>query len=104
MKQDAVVMTPEHRKCVEEAIREVAQRYHWTIHALASQSDHTHVVITADRLGEPLRDALKAAATRALNKCFGKRESWAENGSARYLWEPDYYDNASDYVRRQRDW
>ena len=104
MKQAPVVMTPEQRACVEEAIKELASRYHWTIHAIASQSDHTHVVTTAGRLGEPLRDALKAAAARALNKCFGKREWWAENGSAKYLWEPDYFHSATDYVKRQRDW
>ena len=102
MTQDPVSMTVEERECVEEAIREVARRYGWPIHALASQSDH--VVITANREGPQLRDALKAAATRALNKQFGNKKWWAEGGSARYLWERDYFVNARDYVRRQRDW
>ena len=35
-----------------------------TIHANAAQSDHVHVVITAIREGEQLRDVLKATATR----------------------------------------
>jgi REP element-mobilizing transposase RayT len=59
-------------------------------------------VITANRNGEELRDALKAVACRALNKKFGKRTWWAEGGSSKYLWEQNYFDNSVDYVHRQR--
>jgi REP element-mobilizing transposase RayT len=78
-------------------------RIGWTIHAIAVQSDHVHVVITAARDGEQLRDALKAVASRALNKQFEKKTWWAEKGSAKYLWDKDYFVNAKDYVYRQRD-
>jgi hypothetical protein len=90
MRQDPVALAPEQRRCVEESIRELARRYQWSIHALASQSDHTHVVITANREGRQLRDAIKAAASRALNERFGRKRWWAEGGSAKYLWERDY--------------
>lgn len=103
MNAEPVKLTVEQRHAVEAAIREVAARYGWTIHALASQSHHTHVVVTAKREGEPLRDALKAVATRALNKTFGRRQWWAEGGSAKYLWEWAYFLNARGYVARQRD-
>ena len=103
MGEDPVHLTREQRDVVEEAIRDVCTRYDWPLHALASQSDHTHVVLTAMRDGPELRDALKAIATRALNKRFGRRTWWAEGGSAKYLWERDYFENAVDYVRRQRD-
>ena len=103
MNQDPVRLTLEQRVVVEEAIRDLATRYRWTIHSLAPQSDHTHVVITANREGEPLRDALKAVATRALNERYGKQRWWAEGGSAKYLWEWGYFQNAIKYVRDQRD-
>jgi REP element-mobilizing transposase RayT len=103
MGDDPASLTPEHRTSVEGAIREVARRYGWTIHAMAIQTNHNHVVITACREGEALRDALKAVASRALNKRFGKRTWWAEGGSAKYLWERDYFLNAVGYVQRQRD-
>ena len=93
----------EQRKEVERAVRELAARYGWTIHAIAIQRDHAHVVITALREGEKLRDALKAVATRALNAKFGKRTWWAEKGSARYLWERRYFFNARKYVNDQRE-
>ena len=103
MNGDPVSLSPEQRAVVEQAIRDVAGCYEWTIHAIAVQSNHVHVVITAFREGEGLRDALKAVASRALNKSFGKREWWAEKGSAKYLWERRYFENACDYVRDQRD-
>ena len=103
MREDPVSLTIEQRNIVEEAVLEVAQRYGWTVHAIAFQTDHNHVVITAPREGEALREALKAVACRALNKIFGKRTWWAEGGSAKYLWERDYFHNAVGYVRDQRD-
>jgi REP element-mobilizing transposase RayT len=103
MKQEPVYLTIEQRKEVEGAIREIATRYGWTIHSIAVQSDHVHVVITACREGEQLRDALKAVATRALNKKFGSKIWWSEKGSAKYLWERPYFKNAVKYVHDQRD-
>jgi hypothetical protein len=73
MKGDSVSLSPEQRKLVEKAVRDVATRYRWTIHAIAAHSDHVHVVLTALREGESLRDALKAVASRALNKEYGSK-------------------------------
>lgn len=103
MQGEPVSLTVDRRIVVEQAIADVARRYGWTIHTTAAQSDHVHVVITAQREGQQLRDALKAVASRALNKRFGARVWWAENGNAKYLYEPDYFENAVGYVRRQRD-
>jgi REP element-mobilizing transposase RayT len=103
MSGDPVYLTLEQRKLVEASILEVAARYGWIVHSLASQSDHTHVVITAARVGDQLRDALKAVTSRSLNKMYGKKTWWSEGGSARYLWEHPYFINARDYVHRQRD-
>jgi REP element-mobilizing transposase RayT len=103
MTQSPVTLSPQQRKEVEQAIRDFAARFGFTIHAIAIQTDHSHVVITADRVGDELREALKACASRALNKTYGKRKWWAENGSTKWLWELDYFENATDYVARQRD-
>ena len=61
------------------------------------------MVITANREGEQLRDAVKACATKALNKICGRKAWWAEGGSAKYLWERDYFQNAVKYVNDQHD-
>jgi REP element-mobilizing transposase RayT len=103
MTTDPVKLTIEQRKLVEESILNLATRYNWTIRSIAIQSDHAHVVLTAMRDGQQLRDALKAVASRALNKRFGAKKWWAEKGSAKYLWERDYFQNAVKYVKDQRD-
>lgn len=100
---DPVYLNWDERHEVMRAIEEVAARYEWKIHTMAAQKDHVHVVITAPREGQQLRDALKAVASRGLNKKFGRREWWAEKGSAKYLFEADYFANALDYVQRQRE-
>jgi REP element-mobilizing transposase RayT len=103
MVEEPVSLTIEQRNIVEDAILDVVSSYGWTAHAIAIQTDHSHVVITAPREGQALRDALKAVACRALNKACGKRTWWAEGGRAKYLWERDYFENAVKYVRDQRD-
>ena len=70
---------------------------------MAANRDHVHVVIGAPREGEQLREAIKAVASKWLNKQFGKRTWWAEGGSSNYLWERDYFENAVKYVRDQRE-
>jgi REP element-mobilizing transposase RayT len=104
MRDEPVSLTLEQRRIVEDAILDLAKRYGWTVHAMAIQTDHSHVVITATREGTELREALKAVASRALNKVLGKRRWWAEGGSTRYLWEREYFHNAVGYVRKQRDY
>src|SRR5438552_2167101 len=39
MREEPVKLALQQRKVVEEAIREVANRYRWTVHAIAPQSD-----------------------------------------------------------------
>jgi REP element-mobilizing transposase RayT len=102
-REEPVQLTIEQRRLVERAIRDLAERYDWNIRAIAPMRDHVHVVISAPREGAALREAIKAVASRWLNKEFGKRAWWAEGGSAKYLWKNDYFANATDYVNRQRE-
>jgi REP element-mobilizing transposase RayT len=103
MRFDPVSLTLEQRQLVKRAIEELAARYGWVIHEIAVQVDHVHVVLTAPREGEALRDALKAVSTKRLNKVYERREWWAEKGSAKYLYENAYFANARQYVRDQRE-
>jgi REP element-mobilizing transposase RayT len=98
-----VWLSLDQRLVVDAGIRDVAQRYGWRIDALAANSDHVHAVVFAERQGDALRDAVKAAGSRALNKCFDKCDWWAEGGSVKYLWDLAYYRNSVDYVARQNE-
>jgi REP element-mobilizing transposase RayT len=103
MTQPSVRLTYEHRQFTVKAIENVAKRYGWTIHAIAAQSDHVHVVITANRVGNELRDALKAVSSKALNKQFADQKWWAVGGSCKYIYYDSYFENAVNYVRDQRE-
>lgn len=103
MKFDPVSLTLEQRVLVESAIVDLCSRYSWPLHTMAAQTDHVHAVLTAPRDGPELREAIKSVASRVLNKQFGKRRWWAEGGSAKYLWETDYFHAAIKYVKDQRD-
>jgi REP element-mobilizing transposase RayT len=98
-----VWLSVDQRSTVEEGIRDVAVRYGWRIDALAVNSDHVHAVIAAEREGNALRDAVKAAGSRALNKRFARRDWWAEGGSVKYLWDLSYFRNAVEYVAGQNE-
>ncbi len=91
------------RKLTERANLDVAMQFRWKIHAVAAQSDHVHVVVTAAKDPEELREAIKAAASRALNEKYGGRPWWAVGGSCKYLWKRDYFESSVKYVRDQRD-
>ena len=103
MRGDAVLLTGEQRRVVDQSLTELCGRFEWTVHALAPKTDHVHIVVTALREGDALREALKAGASRALNNLYGKQRWWAEGGSDRYLWERSYFVNAVNYVKRQRE-
>ncbi len=72
-KESQVELTLEQRKCVEAEIQNLADRYQWTVHTMAANRDHVHVVTGTPREGNQFRDAIKAVASKALNKQFGRR-------------------------------
>jgi hypothetical protein len=72
----------EQRRLAEQAITELAGRCGWRIHAVAVQADHAHVVVSAARDPDELREAIKAAASRLLNAKYGARPWWAGGGEA----------------------
>ena len=100
---EAVELNWEQRRLVEGAIIELAARFRWRIHVIAVQSDHAHVVLSAARDPEELRETIKAAASRVLNEKYGVRPWWAVGGSSKYLWKREYFQNSVSYVRKQRD-
>lgn len=89
------------REIVRAAIVETCAHRGWTIHALAVERAHVHVVLTARVAPERIVQQLKAWATRHLRRhglLVGHPHPWAEHGSTRYLFEPDYFQYAIAYV------
>ena len=68
MAEDACVLVAEQRELVEKTIREHCQIRGWTLHAVNCRTNHLHVVVTADRHPDEIREQFKAWCTGANSK------------------------------------
>lgn len=105
MREDAVRLTQEQRRAVEDQIRETCRYRGWHIHAVNCRSNHVHAVVSAvDTAPKKIRLDLKAYATRCLKLLDKSRESWwAERGSIRWIYDDDSLDAAILYVVEAQD-
>jgi len=118
MTDEACRLSPIERQLVEETVKEHCRLRNWTLHAVNCRSNHLHVVVTADRHPDEVREQLKAWTVRKLkqhrsegsagiNEAEGapamRERWWAERGSKRYLNDDDSLEAAILYVREAQD-
>jgi REP element-mobilizing transposase RayT len=111
MAEPMVLLTDEQRAIVEKTITEHCRIRGWTLHAVNAQSNHVHVVVTADRDPEIVRDQFKAWCSRKLSdaarlietiaKGAGRRRWFTEGGDAEAIDTEEYLRNAVEYVKNQ---
>src|SRR5579884_2299354 len=84
-------LTPEQRRLVEKTMAEHCRIRGWQLHVVNCRTNHVHVVVTADRDPETVRDQFKAWCTRRLKEQQRARgvavrtKWWTERGSERCL-------------------
>ena len=108
MAEPPVLLTPEQRSIVEQTIGDHCHRRGWTLHAVQARTNHVHVVVTADRDPDPVRDQLKAWCSRRLSdaaglvqtvaKNAGRRRWFTEGGDKELIDNEEYLANAIQYV------
>ena len=91
-------LDPESRSTVLEAIPEVCLHYGWQLLAAHVRTNHVHVVPEAEVKHEKILNALKAYASRALNRSGSPRKRWARHGSTRWLFKDAEVRAAIKYV------
>jgi REP element-mobilizing transposase RayT len=105
MKEPPVILNSHFRQVVAETISQTCDIRDWTIHALAVQSNHVHVVIcTPNTAPKQAMGVLKANSSRVLNKkthCQNRKRWWTEGGSVRYLNTKNTVLAAIEYVGNQ---
>jgi REP element-mobilizing transposase RayT len=88
-----ILLTAEHRKVVEQEIRQHCGIRSWHAWAVNPRTNHVHVVITAnEHKGSQVRDQLKANSTRALrqiDKRFVDRPVWSRGGDWKCINDED---------------
>jgi hypothetical protein len=100
LSEDAIRLTHEQRKAVEQQIEETCRYRSWQLHAVNCRSNHVHVVVTAiDTPPKKIRVDLKSYATRCLKSTEPTRKNWwAERGSIRWIDDGESLHAAVTYV------
>jgi REP element-mobilizing transposase RayT len=100
-KHGPIVLDVRQRKVVETAVREVCEYRKYLLRAVNVRTNHAHTVVTAMRKPEPILDAFKSYATRALRQAGllpTHVRPWARHGSTIYLWKERDVAKAIEYV------
>ena len=102
MECDALTLSIQERRCVQDAIREQCDHRDWWLGACNVRTNHLHCVVAAPgRSPEIVVKHLKAWSTRALRAIDGERFAhrvWTRHASTRYLWSRDEVASAIGYV------
>ena len=95
------ILDQTQRSIVDAAIREVCTHRDFALHALNVRSNHSHTVVAAACKPEPVANAFKSYATRALRQeglIGAEVRVWSRGRSRRYLWDDRSVSAAIDYV------
>lgn len=101
MNQKPYLLDEVRRAAVLEGLKDACLRRGWTLLAAHVRTNHVHTVLLADRPPEQVMGALKAYASRVLNRLHldaKDRRRWAHHGSTRYLWTREETSAAIRYV------
>jgi REP element-mobilizing transposase RayT len=101
LKHAPVLLNHLQRTVVERAVRGVCDHREYVLLAVNVRTNHVHAVVTAMCKPEPVLDAFKAFATRALRQAgliSVETKPWARHGSTIYLWKEKDVAKAIEYV------
>ena len=107
LKHPVVRFEQTEMKLVESLVPSICERGGWELHACAGGPDHVHVLLDARNKADAksVRRMLKRWLGQALCEQNPRPDGaswWAECGSAKYVFERDYFFAALEYVRKQR--
>lgn len=107
MTEAPFVLDDVQRGLVEETVGKHCQIREWELHVVNCRTNHVHVVVSANRDPDDVRDQLKAWGTRKLKAWDQERTGrlshrenwWTEKGSCRFLGDEQSLAAAIVYVR-----
>jgi REP element-mobilizing transposase RayT len=105
MKEPPFILDAKCRQVISEVIYQTCDIRGWFLHALAVQSNHVHVVISAaDIAPKQIIGASKANGSRVLKEKYSehnRKHWWTRGGSTRYLNSKESVNHAIAYVENQ---
>lgn len=106
MTENAVLLKSDQRLRVEAVFRKHAAIRGWVLHAVSVRSNHVHLVVTANKPPELVRDQFKAYATRVLRQPPGAIEQekiWARGGDGEIIDGDTNLEQVVQYVIEAQD-
>ena len=113
MNEAAVLLDDTQREIVNQAVRDHCEHQGWELRAVNCRSNHCHVVAAAGVVdGEPVRDQLKAWATRRLREHERanlapdeevRQRWWTRRGSVHKIFDEESLDAAAIYTLEAQD-
>jgi REP element-mobilizing transposase RayT len=106
LKHAALTLNNRQRAIVEQAVRDVCKHRRYRMRAINVRTNHAHSVVSALSYPEPILDAFKSYATRALRAAgllSADVKPWARHGSTVYLWKERDVEKAVEYVLLGQD-
>jgi REP element-mobilizing transposase RayT len=106
MKEDAVFLTTQQRKAVEDICRKHAAIRGWVLHAVNARSNHVQLAVTADEKPDKVRDQFKANATSALRKLVppvSNSKVWTRGGDIEIVDGDEGLERVVYYITEAQD-
>ena len=106
MKEEAVLLNEKQRRAVEQVFIRHAEIRGWELHTVNVRSNHIHVVVTADRPPNQVRDQFKANATRVLRELdepVKNEKIWTRGGDVQLIDGESELESVIRYVSEAQD-
>src|SRR4029077_12094957 len=84
MAETVVLLTPEQGALVERTIADHCRIRKWQLHAVNARTNHIHVVVTAYREPDEVREQFKAWCSRKLSDAAGLTKAVATKAGRRH--------------------
>jgi REP element-mobilizing transposase RayT len=108
MTEPAALLTKSQRTLIELTIAAHCRIRGWILHAVNARTNHIHVVVTAQRDPDEVRDQFKAwcsrklsdhaGLTKAIAKKAGRRHWFTEGGDTQLIETDQHLENVVRYV------
>ena len=106
MTENSVLLNERQRLRVETVCRKHAEIRGWVLHAISVRSNHVHIVVSADKSPNLIRDQFKANATRVLREspeAIHQEKVWARGGDCEIVDGEVNLERVIQYVTEAQD-
>ena len=105
MKFSPILFTKPQREIVHDAISKYCIKRSWKLYILAVQSNHIHILLTADNTDpDSVATSLKSAASLELHKQRQFPDGiqiWTRFARTRYVFNDEEFQSVFDYINNQ---